>query len=99
MGAVVVDRVVLAGGVGVPYAEVGGAAGAPVVFVHAYVESWRYFEVVLGQLPDGLHGYAPSLRGHGDADRPEGGYSPGDFAADVVGFMDVVGIDRAALVG
>lgn len=99
MGATAVKEAVLAGGLGVPYAEVGGAEGAPVVFVHAYVESWRYFEVVLAQLPDSVHGYAPTQRGHGDADRPDDGYSPGDFAADIVEFMDVVGIASAALVG
>jgi pimeloyl-ACP methyl ester carboxylesterase len=99
MGMVEVRTAVLADGLSLPYAVTGDSAGAPVVFVHAYVESWRYFEVVLAQLPRALHGYAPSLRGHGDAGRPEEGYSPGDFAADVVGFMDVVGIDKAALVG
>ncbi|MEU4389975.1 alpha/beta hydrolase [Kribbella sp. NPDC023855] len=99
MGAVVVKRAVLAGGLGVPYGEVGGAEGTPVVFVHAYVESWRYFEVVLAQLPDSIHGFAPTQRGHGDADRPEDGYSLGDFAADIVEFMDAVGIPKAALVG
>ena len=37
--------------------------------------------------------------GHGDADQPAHGYLPDDFAADIVGFMDVLGIRRAALVG
>ena len=69
------------------------------VFVHAYVESWRYFEVVLARLPATLDGYAPTLRGHGDADQPAHGYLPADFAADIVGFMDALDIGRAALVG
>lgn len=69
------------------------------MFVHAYDESWRYFEGVLERLPGSLHGYAPTQRGHGDADRPAYGYLPEDFAADLVGFMDVLGIGRAVLVG
>lgn len=89
----------LASGVTMPYAEAGNSAGEPVVFVHAYVESWRYFEVVLGLLPASIHGYAPTQRGHGDADKPADGYLPEDFADDIVGFMDALAIDRAVLVG
>jgi pimeloyl-ACP methyl ester carboxylesterase len=99
MGSIDVRSVVLASGLTVPYAETGNSAAKPVVFVHAYVESWRYFEVVLDQLPRSLHGYAPTQRGHGDAGLPAYGYLPEDFAADIVEFMDVLGIRRAALVG
>lgn len=99
MGRITVKTAILASGLTVPYGETGNPAATPVVFVHAYVESWRYFEVVLGHLPASLHGYAPTQRGHGDADRPADGYLAEDFAADIVGFMDVVGIRRAVLVG
>lgn len=99
MGPVDVRTVVLPSGLRLPYAEVGRAGGMPVVLVHAYVESWRSFEGVLNHLPVWMHGYAPTLRGHGDADKPLHGYLPEDFAADVVGFMDVLGLGRAALVG
>jgi pimeloyl-ACP methyl ester carboxylesterase len=99
MGRITVNTAILANGLTVPYGVTGNPAATPVVFVHAYVESWRYFEVVLGHLPASLHGYAPTQRGHGDADRPADGYLAEDFAADIVGFMDVVGIRRAVLVG
>lgn len=98
MGVVRVGSAVLANGLRLPYAETGSPTGEPVVFVHAYVESWRYFEAVLGHLPASLHGLAPTQRGHGDADAPEDGYRVEDFAADVVGFMDVLGLGSAALV-
>lgn len=99
MGDVDVRTAVLASGLTVPYAETGSSAGEAVVFVHAYVESWRYFEAVLGQVPASMHSYAPTQRGHGDADKPAHGYLPEDFAADIVGFMDAVGISSAVLVG
>lgn len=99
MGNVDVRTAVLASGLTVPYAETGNSAGEAVVFVHAYVESWRYFEVLLGQLPASMHAYAPTLRGHGDADKPAHGYLPEDFAADIVGFMDALRISSAVLVG
>lgn len=99
MNTVTVKTTTLSSGRALPYAETGSAGGTPVVFIHAYVESWRYFEVVVRHLPTSLRGYAPTLRGHGDADPSPDGYRPEDFAADVVGFMDAVGIRRAALVG
>lgn len=99
MGNVDVRTAALASGLTVPYAEAGNPAGEPVVFVHAYVESWRYFEVVLGLLPASMHGYAPTQRGSGDADKPAHGYLPEDFASDIVAFMDALAIDKAMLVG
>jgi pimeloyl-ACP methyl ester carboxylesterase len=99
MGDVEVKTADVASGITLPYAEAGTAAGEPVVLVHGYVESWRYFEQVLRLLPDSMHGYAPTQRGYGDADKPAQGYRPEDFAADIVGFMDALAIDRAVLVG
>jgi len=99
METIAVNTATLSSGLRLPYAETGDASGTPVVLVHAYVESWRYFEAVLQRLPASVHCYAPTLRGHGDADRPLGGFRLEDFAADVMEFMDVVGIERAALVG
>jgi pimeloyl-ACP methyl ester carboxylesterase len=99
MTPITVRTATLVSGLTIPYAETGDQTGIPVVFVHAYVESWRYFEGVLPRLPASLHGYAPTQRGHGDAGRPPDGYRPEDFADDIVGFMDAVGIRRAVLVG
>src|SRR5918999_757199 len=99
MKAVTVKTATLPSGLTLPYAETGDPGNIPVVFIHAYVESWRYFEVVVRHLPASLHGYAPTQRGHGDADRPPDGYRPEDFATDIVDFMDAVGIRHAALVG
>jgi pimeloyl-ACP methyl ester carboxylesterase len=39
------------------------------------------------------------LRGHGDSDKPEGGYSIADFTQDLLLFMDALELDRADLVG
>ncbi|GAA1900936.1 alpha/beta fold hydrolase [Streptomyces durmitorensis] len=99
MSAVAVHEATLRAGLVLPYAEVGDPAGTPVVLVHGYVDSWWAFEPLLRRMPSSLHGYAPTQRGHGDADKPTDGYLPEDFAADLVAFMDTVGIERAVLVG
>ncbi|MET9903863.1 alpha/beta hydrolase [Streptomyces sp. NPDC006446] len=86
-------------GLTLPYAEAGYPSGTPVVFVHGLADSWWSFEPLLRRLPASLHGYAPTQRGHGDADRPPEGYTPDDFAADLVAFLDAADIPRAILVG
>ncbi|MER5866326.1 alpha/beta hydrolase [Kitasatospora sp. NPDC002040] len=97
MAGITVRTATLREGLRLPYAEVG--AGAPVVFVHGWGDTWRAFEPVLRQLPAGLHAYAFTQRGHGDADRPADGYTPAALADDLIAFLDSVGLGRAVLVG
>ena len=94
-----VGWVALCTGVTVPYVEQGAGSGVPVLLLHAYVDSWRFFEPVLHHLPPSIHAYAFTQRGHGDAERPRDGYRPEDFAADVAAFMDAVGLESAVIVG
>ena len=86
-------------GIRLPYVELGNSRGIPVVFLHGITDSWRSFEPVLAELPEWIHAFALTQRGHGDADRPVTGYRPQDFARDVDAFMDAVGLDRAVVVG
>jgi non-heme chloroperoxidase len=81
------------------YVEQGDPSGVPVLLLHGYVDSWRSFERVLPHLPDSLHVFALSQRGHGDADRPGEGYRPHDFAADLAGFMDALDVGPAVIAG
>lgn len=81
-----------------PYVERGDPSGEPVVFLHAYADSWRSFERVLPRLPPWVHAVAPTQRGHGDATKPAGGYRVEDFAADLEAFLDELGAERAVLV-
>lgn len=94
-----VDTVTLANGLTLEYAETGRGRGQVVIFLHGYTDSWFSWSRVLRQLPPRFHGYALSQRGHGDSERPATGYEMGDFAADVIAFMDHFEIRKAALVG
>ena len=81
------------------YVEQGDPSGVPVVLLHGVTDSWRSFELVLPRLPESIHAFALTQRGHGDADRPASGYHPRDFAVDLAAFMDVLGLGQAVLVG
>lgn len=98
--AIVERTATLHSGVRLPYAETGRPGGSiPVVLVHAYVESWRYFEPVLRCLPSSIHAFAPTQRGHQSVVGNRAGYRISDFASDIVDFIDVVGAAPAVLVG
>ncbi|WP_221353812.1 alpha/beta fold hydrolase [Streptomyces beigongshangae] len=99
MSTIAVRAARLRSGLVLPYAQAGHPQGAPVVFVHGLGDSWWAFEPLLRRLPSALHGYAPTQRGHGDAERPPDGYGPRDFADDLVQFLDAAGIRRTVLVG
>jgi non-heme chloroperoxidase len=86
-------------GVRLHYVEHGDAGGEVVVFLHGWPDSSFSFSRVLSLLPQRYHAYALDLRGFGRSARPEGGYTIDDLAADVVAFLDAVGVDRATLVG
>lgn len=96
---IIQKRVKLTSGVELPYVEQGDPAGVPVIFLHGYTDSWRSFEQVLPHLPQSLHVFVPTQRGHGDADRPTGGYHFQDFAADLAAFMDTLKIGPAVIAG
>src|SRR5688572_27507248 len=89
----------LSTGVQLQYAEQGDADGDPVIFLHGYTDSWYSFEKVLMHLPLSVHAYVLSQRGHGNSGKPEAGYAPSDFAADVFAFMQKLKIESAIIVG
>jgi non-heme chloroperoxidase len=94
-----VGAVALPNGLRLPFIEQGDRAAPTVLLVHAVGDSGRAFETLLAHLPDSVHAVAPTLRGHGDAGRPESGYRSADFAADLAALMDALRIEQAVAVG
>jgi pimeloyl-ACP methyl ester carboxylesterase len=95
----VVHLAVLQDGVELPYVEQGDPGGVPVVLLHAWLDSRRYFDQLLALLPERIRAFAVDQRGHGDATKPAEGYQLRDFADDIGAFMDAVGLDAAVLAG
>jgi non-heme chloroperoxidase len=92
-------RILAAPGVSLPYLDAGARDGFPVVLVHGLGDSMRAWGPVLDHLPGDVRALVPTLRGHGDADRPGHGYAPADFAGDLAALLDGAGVRAAALVG
>jgi len=76
--------VTLTSGLRLSYAERGAASEPAVVLLPGPTDAWRSYEPVLDRLPRGTRAIAISARGHGDSDKPDGGYAVADFAGDVV---------------
>jgi pimeloyl-ACP methyl ester carboxylesterase len=95
----ILKSVRLSNEVELPYAEQGDPSGVPVLLLHAIADSWHTFELLMAHLPDHIHAFAPTQRGHGDASRPSAGYRVRDFAADLAAFMNEVQLEAAVIVG
>jgi non-heme chloroperoxidase len=81
------------------YVEQGDPSGVPVLLLHAIADSWHTFELLLAHLPDCIHTFALTQRGHGDASRPRDGYGVRDFTVDLVAFMNEAQLETAVIVG
>jgi pimeloyl-ACP methyl ester carboxylesterase len=82
-----------------PVIEQGTPDGVPVVLIHGLGDSARSFEPILDRLPASVRALAVTLRGHGDAPRPRGGYDLRRMAADVRAAMEECGIASAVVAG
>jgi pimeloyl-ACP methyl ester carboxylesterase len=80
------------------YERAGGGQTA-VVLVHGNIASWRWWLPVLENPPAGCTVYAPDMRGFGESDHPEDGYTIEQFAADLDAFVNALALDRIRLVG
>ncbi|MBT8160720.1 MULTISPECIES: alpha/beta fold hydrolase [Arthrobacter] len=93
-----VRRVVLRTGVTLPVLLTGPRRDVPLLLLHPWGESRRTFDRLVPALP-GFRLIVPDLRGHGEADKPDGGYSLSEQAADVVALLDALHVTRAFVLG
>ena len=86
------------GDLNVHYMDWGGD-GAPAVALHGAASSSHWYDLVIPHLRDRVRIIAPDQRGHGKTDQPSTGYDWATLAGDVVRTLDMLGIDRAAVMG
>lgn len=83
-------------GVRVRYIDEG--QGPPVVLIHGFASAIENWTRVIPKLKAHHRVIALDLKGFGWSDRPEGDYSPQAEARLVLGLMDQLGVERAAVV-
>lgn len=76
------------------------ARGLPVVLVHGNWSTHRWWIPVADHLvADSRRLIAPDLRGRGDTQGPDHGYTVPELAADLLALLDALGLERVHLVG
>lgn len=80
-------------------AAADAARPAPVVFLAGLGHTAHVWDEFAPRFTDRHRVLALTRRGFGDSDYPEGGYDRATLAADVLAFLDQVGVGRAHLVG
>lgn len=73
--------------------------GKPVILLHGWLGSWRYWMPTMEALAQDYRTYALDFWGFGDSDKPGNLYSVDDYVGLVENFMDGLGIPEASLVG
>jgi non-heme chloroperoxidase len=80
--------------------SVQGEGASTVLFMHGWAGSGAYFDQTLKYLDlTGLHVITMDLRGHGDSDKPDSGYTDEQFAKDAFAVADDARADKIAVVG
>ncbi|AOZ93488.1 alpha/beta fold hydrolase [Paenibacillus crassostreae] len=73
--------------------------GDPLVLLHGFCGSTRYWDRVVPLLSDHYRCIVPDLRGHGYTDAPMGAYTIEQMADDVVHLIDELKISKVTLLG
>ena len=77
-----------------------GEGPLTVLFMHGWAGSGSYFDETLKYLDlAGLRAVTMDLRGHGDSDKPDTGYTDERLAKDALAVVDEVGADKVVVVG
>ena len=73
--------------------------GSPLVLLHGFPLDHHLWDEVVPLLEDTFDIILPDLRGFGESTTVDSPYSMDDYAAEIAGLLDQLGIQRAAIVG
>ena len=94
------SRTVTANGINLHYLDWGAEGNPPLVLLHGLRGHANVWADVAESLCGDYHVYALDQRGRGDTDHAPGGdYSTEAFVADLIGFVDAIGLDKFVLFG
>lgn len=73
--------------------------GRPVLFLHGWLGSWRYWMPTMESISDKYRTYALDLWGFGDSDKSKPRYQITDYVALINNFTENMGIREAPIIG
>ena len=73
--------------------------GRPVLFLHGWLGSWRYWFPTIERVADHFRTYSFDFWGFGESDRKDSDFSVSEYVNMLFGFMDNMGLARVNLAG
>ena len=73
--------------------------GQPVIFLHSWLGSWRYWVPSMEMISDRFRAYALDFWGFGDSDRSQSQFNVDAYVEQLMAFMHELGMVKANLVG
>jgi pimeloyl-ACP methyl ester carboxylesterase len=92
------DEYIIAGDLTFHYVQ-WGMQGSPIIFIHGLTANAFTFQAFADELANNHRIFAYDLRGRGDSDKPENGYSIPLHAADLAELIDELELDRPIVAG
>jgi pimeloyl-ACP methyl ester carboxylesterase len=74
-------------------------SGRPIVMLHGWSQTAAMFHHQIAEFSSAARVIAPDLRGHGQSDKPEGGYRVPALARDLKALLDHLSIESADVIG
>lgn len=68
--------------------EIIGRRGPPIIFLHSWLGSWRYWLPTMEHVSERHRAFALDFWGFGESDRREGAFSLTEYVTMLFGFMD-----------
>jgi pimeloyl-ACP methyl ester carboxylesterase len=79
--------------------ELVGRRGQPIIFLHSWLGSWRYWLPTMDHISERYRAYALDFWGFGESDRHDSEFSVSEYVNMLLGFMDNMGLTRVNLAG
>ena len=76
--------------------ELVGRRGQPIIFLHSWLGSWRYWLPTMDHISERHRAYALDFWGFGESDRKDSDFSVSEYVNMLFGFMDNMGL-RASI--
>lgn len=73
--------------------------GKPVLFLHGWLGSWRYWVPTMMDMASSYRAYAMDFWGFGDSDKATESYQIEEYTIQVLHFIDKMGIGQMPIVG
>jgi pimeloyl-ACP methyl ester carboxylesterase len=99
MGSVALTEKEFVGPDGTKFAYVDEGQGSPIVLLHGWSSSLRWFERNIPELAKRHRVVALDFRGHGSSEKTASGHTMEQYAIDVRDFIDGVGVRNPVVVG